>query len=91
MAVMNDMARALHRYRSWGAEPEAFLCGHGAINSWDNATRDLVSGYVTRTDQRKHREFMGVPVILSRTAPAESIELVMRRTGAPATVEVVRP
>lgn len=90
MSLIQDMARVAQRYRVLGAEPEAFLCGKGAILTWDAEVQTYTAGYKDKTKQLNHREFMGIPVLLSRTASAERVELVMRRRGAPATVEVLR-
>lgn len=90
MSLIQDLHRALIRYRGWGAEPEAIICGKGAVSSFDAECEAYAGGYKVKTDQRNHREFMGVPLLLSRTASAERVELVMRRFNAPATVEIIR-
>lgn len=90
MSLLQDMHRAMARYRGWGAEPEAFLAGKGAVLRFDDECEAMAGGYKVKTENRNYREFMGVPVVLSRTASAERVELVMRRYNATATVELIR-
>lgn len=88
--LLNRMIRKIGQYRKVGAEPEVFIAGRSTVIELDTEADHLTARFVAETRGRKHREVNGVPVITSRTARPECLELIVRRGDGPVAVERLR-
>lgn len=88
--LLDRMVRKIRQYQAVGCEVEAFLAGRDTIARLDEEFDKNATLYRAQTKGRRHREVLGVVVILCRTARAEGLEIVLRRESGPATVERLR-